>query len=697
MHFDIGEESKRSAFSGLSEAESRSYTKGKKENDAANNSGLCDKSLREDDLYKLKNTIMFEPSNLSVWQVLTMIMAIVVRFNLSDEIQQAIISLMKLAAGPQFKCLDTSKYLINKFFNPVSNAAQYVFYCPTCNNLLTNPLPITKNIKSEVTCDKCKKKYETSKKEGNFFVTVDLEPQLQNYLSTEYVRKQIQDKIENRSNTNAEHSISDVCDSDRYKADEFIQSKNDSDNVVLTLNVNLDGAPLFKSGKNSFWPIQCIINEIPQIMRHNFMLLAGLWYTSCEPKPEFMNLYLKSFITQIQKLTVTGLKVLVENGRVITYFVKIFSFPVDSVARPVLQNRLQFNGFYGCSWCYQRGQTSSRSMKYPLSSDTPRLRDHESYVKDVEKHKNDIKKLRKTKKNEKYTVFGIKGSSVLSSLSDFDCVWGFPHDYMHGVLLGVTRQLWNKWSKEFLSVDQRKLINARLTAIQPPNEIHRTPQILLKRKSWKATEWRSWLLFYSVPVLSGILRQDLLDSYKLLVKSIFKLLSVNLTENELLQCEMDLLKFVYDCQNLYGISFITFNVHSLLHIVDSVRKNGPSWATSTYAFENNIYNLKLQVSGPNGVLGQMAIRTLRSNNFQKVLATESNETCRQFSEGILNKKRPNVSKAVESDNGALLMDHVNEGQLENSAYSIVVVYFKKRCITVKYINKQEKLTTHLLE
>ncbi|XP_044577091.1 uncharacterized protein LOC123260166 [Cotesia glomerata] len=316
-------------------------------------------------------------------------------------------------------------------------------------------------------------------------------------------------------------------------------------------------------------------------------------------------------------------------------------------------------------------------MKYPLTADIPKERDHDSYLKDVEKHKKDIEKLRKTKKNEKYTVNGIKGSSVLASLPNFDCVWGYPHDYMHGVLLGVERQLWNKWSKEFLSADQRKLINARLTNIQPTNEIHRTPRILLKKQSRKATEWRSWLLFYSIPVLSGILRQDLLDSYKLFVSSIFKLLSVNMTEDDLLSCEMNLLQFVYDCQNFYGASFMTFNVHCLLHMVQSVRKNGPSWATSTYAFENNIFNLKQKVTGPNGAINQMANRTLRDNNFQVILHDEPNELCRQFCNDIIDRKREKVSSAERSVNGAVLLDPVF-GQAPKSSVS-----FYYRCLYKK--------------
>ncbi|KAH0534942.1 hypothetical protein KQX54_010590 [Cotesia glomerata] len=71
---------------------------------------------------------------------------------------------------------------------------------------------------------------------------------------------------------------------------------------------------------------------------------------------------------------------------------------------------------------------------YPFSSENPPLRDHEMYLTDVEQLKKDLETLPKTKKNEKYTVFGVKGSSVLSNLPDFDCIWGFPHLYAWGII-----------------------------------------------------------------------------------------------------------------------------------------------------------------------------------------------------------------------------------------------------------------------
>jgi hypothetical protein len=174
-------------------------------------------------------------------------------------------------------------------------------------------------------------------------------------------------------------------------------------------------------------------------------------------------------------------------------------------------------------------------------------------------------------------INGVKGFSILTELKYFDCVWGFPVEYMHGVLLGGVRQMWAEWNSSnspfYLSRKQRDSIEKRLFNIKPPKEIHRLPRSF-KEGKLKASEWRSWTLFYSVPCLSGILDDKALASFKLLVRSIHLLLSQNISEQDLHQCEIDLLHVVGETEMLYGKSAMTFNIHSLLHVVQSVRMSG---------------------------------------------------------------------------------------------------------------------------
>lgn len=74
------------------------------------------------------------------------------------------------------------------------------------------------------------------------------------------------------------------------------------------------------------------------------------------------------------------------------------------------------------------------------------------------------------------------------------------------------------------------------------------------------------------------------------------------------ECEMSLFKFVSDFEKLYGCENITFNVHLLTHMVESVRQLGPLWSQSTFSFEGNNGTLVRYVKGTSSVLKQIAKR-----------------------------------------------------------------------------------------
>ena len=88
-------------------------------------------------------------------------------------------------------------------------------------------------------------------------------------------------------------------------------------------------------------------------------------------------------------------------------------------------------------------------------------------------------------------VVGIKGCSPLSWLHDFDLVKQTPVDYMHCVLLGVSKMLINLWfnsrnkSKLYYIGHHVGLVDERLSGISPPVEISRQPGVISKISDWK--------------------------------------------------------------------------------------------------------------------------------------------------------------------------------------------------------------------
>ena len=116
------------------------------------------------------------------------------------------------------------------------------------------------------------------------------------------------------------------------------------------------------------------------------------------------------------------------------------------------------------------------------------------------------------------------------------------------------------------------------------------------------SEFKSWLLFYSMPVLRGILSPVYLAHYSLLVASIHMLSSHCVSASDMDASEVYLNTFYRCSVILYGKlvlfliigcnlllfvgdKFATMNVHMLSHLIESVRCWGPLWLYSCFSFE----------------------------------------------------------------------------------------------------------------
>lgn len=55
----------------------------------------------------------------------------------------------------------------------------------------------------------------------------------------------------------------------------------------------------------------------------------------------------------------------------------------------------------------------------------------------------------------------------------------------------------------------------------------------------------------------------------------FLLLKSKISSAELCRCQYDILKFVGGFQILYGEAAINYNIHTFLHIIESIKKCDP--------------------------------------------------------------------------------------------------------------------------
>lgn len=100
---------------------------------------------------------------------------------------------------------------------------------------------------------------------------------------------------------------------------------NFNESAKLSLNFNIDGLPIYKSSKETFWPILANLHDFPKIRP----IVVGIW--SGEGKP-VLNEYLQPFVTELLELIENGLSV---NGH--NFELHIRAFICDAPARAYIK------------------------------------------------------------------------------------------------------------------------------------------------------------------------------------------------------------------------------------------------------------------------------------------------------------------------------------------------------------------------
>ena len=214
---------------------------------------------------------------------------------------------------------------------------------------------------------------------------------------------------------------------------------------------------------------------------------------------------------------------------------------------------------------------------------------------------------------DKNRVQGFRGPSGLVSLDMFNFVEGIVPDYMHCILLGITKTLLGKWfsptetGKDYFIGKHIKKISQRLSKIKPPDFIERLPRDLEKHySSFKATELQSWLLYYALPCLDGVLPEIYLDHFSKISEAVYILLGDDLSNKALCHAEELLHSFYSTFEDLYGKGSCGLNVHNAgSHLVHYVRLFGPLWAWSCFPFEDSNASLLQSTHGTGCVIKQV--------------------------------------------------------------------------------------------
>lgn len=391
--------------------------------------------------------------------------------------------------------------------------------------------------------------------------------------------------------------FSDISDGHMYKT--FGNGKLLASVFALSLLMSIDGVPVFNSSGVSMWPVSLLLIELPPQLRKKHLMVCSLWIGKGKPS---MELLLEDSIHEILELSSSGFTWDLK-GEKIKSTVDIIAVCADSVARAPIQNFIQFNGFFGCSWCEQQGDTLNHNHHVYKFDPNFKMRTKEK-----------VNEYARRAEREGYSIMGVNGFSVLSKLPLFNVIDCLVYDVMHAVDLGVMRQLAALWFNTcnnknpwYIGLSIRQ-IDAKLSHIVVTSNITRLTRGLADRIHWKASEWRNLLLLYGPYIFKDILPARYYKHFMLLSEAMYILNQTHITPMELYHAKSKLKLFVQQFEELYGLTNMSFNVHQLLHAGDCVSRWGPLWGYSAYGFEDLYGKLMRMFNGTQKVSNQIVNR-----------------------------------------------------------------------------------------
>lgn len=558
----------RSTDSNLSDNEHESKTESEEEivddfdNVRSTDSSISDDEVDRDELDR--DNLLYPGAPITVAESLLAILTVAFTHSLTGECLSSILQLIALHCIGNIKI--NTLYKFRKYFVDIGKHILVLhYYCLNCF------VPLTAK---DSVC-----KYCQSKSGNSFFIELPLLNQLQAmFLRPNFVKK-LQFRFHRVKK--ASNNIEDIYDGRVYKRffgnGGFLDGKSN-----ISFMWYSDGISIFHSSHFSIWPMYLVINELPyreRIKKEN-IILAGLFFGNSKPNP---NLFLAPIHSHLQEFFADGHLLNTHNGDQIRVHGKVLCGTCDLQAKGLFMRFKLYNGYYGCSRCKIRG------IRHRVGKSTVQVYPYERiHLRTQEEVQNYAKISIELGKPAK----GVKGPSLLSNIMP-DMISGMGIDIMHGIFLGLTKLLLRLWFDPLLANELYSLsgmlhvIDARLTNMRPPSFVQRMPRAIKTHLSlWKAQEYKLWLIYYSVPILLGIMNERYFNHHLQLLSAIYLLSQDSISFHQVEVAKNHLHLYVSKFAELYGVRNMSMNVHQLLHLPDVVLDLGPLWVYSCFFLED---------------------------------------------------------------------------------------------------------------
>lgn len=121
------------------------------------------------------------------------------------------------------------------------------------------------------------------------------------------------------------------------------------------------------------------------------------------------------------------------------------------------------------------------------------------------------------------------------------------------------------------------------------------------RAHFKAHEWIIFLLAYSLPVFQKFMKKEYFEHWALLVDGISILVKESIAKSRIIYATQCFISFINGVETLYGKKHVSYNVHQLAHLPESVENWGPLFTHSAFIYEDFYQNIQNYVKSANGV------------------------------------------------------------------------------------------------
>ncbi len=342
--------------------------------------------------------------------------------------------------------------------------------------------------------------------------------------------------------------------------------------------IHFDGLPLFKSTNVEMWPILCRIKTERDGFSQVFCVGS---YVGCG-KPSDSNNYLSILVEELKDLLNEGIEV---GDRKL--FVRQIAFICDAPAKSYVKKTIDHGGYSSCHKCFvvgvyiisERSRQLSRNPrgKVKYLDLKARLRTYQTFWgQDDEGHH--------------------RGVTILEELS-IDLVRDFPLDFLHLCCVGVDKQLLSlltQPSQYELSPAKIKMLDSNFLSLKDycPRDFPRKQRSASESARWKASEHSKCFCYTGIVAYENVLSPEQYNHYLTFSVAMRIMCSEELC-TDFADYACDLLKnFVLNSVNLYGESFVGFNVHGLIHLAEDVKRYGSLYNFSSFPFESYLNVLK---------------------------------------------------------------------------------------------------------